>query len=73
MTQPPKKDTPAFPPNAGWRDSDPACRGMSLREWYAGMALMGILANPNRIGGSAEEVANSADYYADAMLAQRDR
>lgn len=47
--------------------------GVPLRDWYAGMALMGILANPGRIGGSAEEAAATADHYADAMLQQREK
>lgn len=44
--------------------------GMSLRDWFAGQALQGMLAgadNPNLSYG-----AKSAYQYADAMLAERD-
>ncbi len=52
--------------------------GMSLREWYAGKALQGLLSNPKicdtllalgklRFAG----VAQDAFVYADAMLAAR--
>lgn len=30
-----KDGGPAFPPNAGWRDNDPKCQGMSLRDYAA--------------------------------------
>jgi hypothetical protein len=55
---------PAFPiPTDDWR-------GMTLRDWFAGQALMGKLAycDEVRIGLVAEE----AYMYADAMLAQRE-
>jgi hypothetical protein len=43
---------------------------MSLRDWFAGQALAGMLAKPvNRTGMDA--VASDAYNYADAMLAER--
>lgn len=32
----------------------PASQGMSLREWYAGQALVGLCANPKLIEGVVE-------------------
>ena len=46
--------------------------GMSLRDWYKGQALLGLVManeNPNQaLGWTAEAVASAADVYADAML-----
>lgn len=45
--------------------------GMSLRDWFAGMALQGMLANQAEEGG----INGMADYaykYADAMLKKRE-
>ena len=49
-------------------------RGMSLRDYFAGQALAGILANPDWYRGSERQsVATAAYNYADAMLAERER
>ena len=51
-----------------------ACGGMSLRDWFAGQAMSGLLASNARYGGKIDDrVALSADAYAhaDAMLAAR--
>lgn len=64
----------AFPPNAGWREDDPACRGMTLRDWFAGQALAGLTANMNRqefVEMSTQHMASLAYRYADAMLRAR--
>jgi hypothetical protein len=45
--------------------------GMSLRDWFAGMALQGMLANG--IGGSREFYSANAYSLADIMLAERDK
>lgn len=44
--------------------------GMDLRDWFAGMALQGIVANPEA-NGSIEEIAHYSYRYSDAMLAER--
>lgn len=41
-----------------------------LRDWFAGKALAGLLAD-SEVGGSAEIVAAACYRYADAMLAAR--
>ena len=45
-------------------------RGMSLRDWFAGKALQGMLANSKRCG---DVIAFTGDAYifADAMLEAR--
>lgn len=53
---------PAFPAMA---------KDMSLRDWFAGQALAGILADPEVVG----ELKPSAEFaykMADAMLAERE-
>ena len=46
--------------------------GLTLRDWFAGQALAGMMANPEMRGGAK---VYSADAYetADAMLAERER
>ncbi len=63
---------PAFPIPGGSSPFKPdnGYDGMSLRDWFAGQALAGILANTARLG-IIEEAASTAYAYADAMLAAR--
>ena len=44
--------------------------GMTLRQWYAGQALQGLLANPAPVcvNLSEHEVVGCAVSYADALL-----
>lgn len=55
---------PAFP--AG-RKMHEFC-GVTLRQWYAGMAMQGIIAAPNGPAGDWEKCAGQAFRAADAML-----
>lgn len=58
---------PAFPsPQCG--DWSPEY-GMSLRDWFAGQALAGMMASDD--GSTPENVAAEAYEIADAMLAAR--
>jgi hypothetical protein len=74
------KNPPAFPRPASeytksgtLADGNDAIReqdGMTLRDWFAGMAIMGLLAhNPER----NVNVEREAFDYADGMLTQRER
>ena len=48
--------------------------GMSLRDWFAGQALAGVMANSNiKPTETFETIANHAFAFADAMLAERER
>lgn len=60
-------------------DRDDALKGMTLRQWYAGMALQGMLSNPftsnylkefyNDSGKEGEFMVHNAFKAADAMIA----
>ncbi len=77
---------PAFPRTVqNWNGHMEAFDGMSLRDWFAGQALAGIMANPERWRQIADDykggkktyeqcsAANAVKAYslADAMLAAR--
>ena len=47
---------------------------LKLRDWFAGMALQGFIANPETCSNlSHEDTAGHCYEAADAMLAERDR
>lgn len=64
---------PAFPA------SHQAREGMTLRDWFAGLALQGYLAGRNShraenpYNFEARQASESCYLYADAMLAVRER
>ena len=64
-------EIPAFPVDTAHQY--PHQEGMTLRDWFAGQALQGILANPESAIMPPEEYAHEAYYQAAAMLAERDR
>jgi hypothetical protein len=69
-----KDGGPAFPVHGGdWPNDDPRNRilggGMSLRDWFAGQALAGMLASGEDFRPSAG--AEAAYLLADAMIAAR--
>ncbi len=47
--------------------------GMTLREWYAGMALQGYLASAAKGVRPPKRVSRMAYRYADSMLKERER
>jgi hypothetical protein len=51
--------------------------GMSLRDWFAGMAMQGLLTGlnwqPGRVVHSEDELASDAYGFADAMLVEREK
>ena len=51
--------------------------GMTLRDWFAGQALVGLMSNSIHdhcpLFGSGEPFARDAYIVADAMLAERER
>lgn len=74
MTTPQNNGGPAFPiptlEREYWDRKQGEPNGMSLRDWFAGMALQGALACPGNSGKFAD-FASDAYQYADAMLAAR--
>lgn len=68
---------PAFPVlhsiDGNWvRDPRPEYVGMSLRDWFAGQALAGLMIH-RPINWTIDEVVAEAGRIADAMLAERQR
>ena len=71
-----KDGGPAFPVIDDERTRLPiySTSGMTLRQWYAGMAMVGITASPKTVAKiSPDEVAACAYEVADAMLAEREK
>jgi len=75
-----ERDTPAFPVSHGTGSAYFAHPGMTLRDWFAGQALSGLLAEPQPEDGEPElgvgrdyaaKAAQAAYRIADAMLAER--
>jgi hypothetical protein len=69
---------PAFPPMAPLESWGDPKQGMSLRDWFAGQALAGLLADPNEgpqddetLEDAISRIAEGAYSYADAMLEAR--
>ena len=60
---------PAFPTHPDSPASPAGYLGMSLRDWFAGMVLQGMLAGEMTSAKHAEQ----AYAFADAMLTQRER
>jgi len=68
-----KKDGGAAFPCCGNPDTDQMVHGMTLRDWYAGMALQGFIsATPESMAyPGPEEAAEFSFKYADAMIKAR--
>ena len=47
--------------------------GMSLRDYFAGQALMGMYSTGNAVSAALPQTAQEAYRAADAMLAERDK
>lgn len=65
---------PAFPSGksekAGYENTLPYYEGMTLRDWFAGQALVGIWACPTS-SGDWHDLADEAYKTADAIIAAR--
>ena len=59
---------PAFPVGSGDM-RDPT--GMTLRDWFAGMAMQGLVSSPRSIPRAT--IAEHAYLMADAMIAEREK
>ena len=65
MSGPIAGDKPAFPGL-----SIEARTGLSKREYFAGLAMQGLFADPGTVGNSSEDMAKYAVKAADALLAE---
>ena len=63
------KDT-AIEPVTNMRGQD-VSSGMSLRQWYAGQAVIGICLHSEAYNWSPESIAERANRIADALLKAR--
>lgn len=66
---------PAFPSQRLGQDGLPeseAVDGMSLRDYFAGQALSGLIAHPES-GDNADSQACASYIIADAMIAEREK
>ena len=66
---------PAFPSglvSVGDGDSQAYTAGMSLRDWFAGQAMISYSAHPNSEDWEYDSVARSAYAQADAMMRARE-
>jgi hypothetical protein len=69
---------PAFPMAGSTREWDGVKKqwkpqeGMTLRDWFAGQALAGLVFHNHYGARSDDEIANGAYAYADAMIAARE-
>ena len=77
MTETPHDGGPAFPQSDlsgyGIGPAERSNGGMTLRDWFAGQAIMGLCADPSNhvLFRSEDEAAESAYAIADAMIAAR--
>ncbi len=62
---------PAFPDGLSVGEISKLAGGMTLRDYFAGQAISGIVKNTTRC--YEESVAKEAYNYADAMLKERDK
>lgn len=58
-------------PRAGYSGSIPT-EGMTLRDWFAGQALAGMMANPHIREIRDSDIWRAAFYHADAMIKIRE-
>ncbi len=70
-----KDGGPAFPrPGVDEAENESLAQsGMSLRDWFAGQALAGLTADPERFDKDFGNSSIICYRYADAMLAQREK
>ncbi len=70
-----KTGGPAFPSVTPPFEDVPGVRysGMSLRDWFAGMTLQGIVASDADMNINNDKAAEWSYAQADAMIAQREK
>jgi len=61
----------AFPSNYIWDENNETYNGMDLRDWFAGLAMQGMLADPQV--AVHRDIAIDAYYMADVMMEAREK
>jgi hypothetical protein len=61
---------PAFPTLNGF--PNPECDGMTLRDYFAGQALAGMIARGRQLYFPHDRLAEDAYWIADAMIARKE-
>jgi hypothetical protein len=72
----PNDGGPAFPIVATTgdpRDGVYCANGLSIRDWFAGMALQGLIRHPDAVGEAEDTIAAWAYAAADSMIQQREK
>jgi hypothetical protein len=69
MSTPINDGGPAFPAPA--YAANITDKGMSLRDYFAAQALLGVLVSPKYAQASTNDVVERAYWFADAMLDER--
>ncbi len=54
----------------GFHNENARCIGLTKREYFAGLAMQGLITNPNYSGTSWEELAQKAVICSDKLLTQ---
>jgi hypothetical protein len=73
-----KDGGPAFPRAGFWSDGGPCATdtqpqgGMSLRDWFAGQVMLGLISHGPAVDIDDATLARGAYTVADAMLKARD-
>lgn len=57
----------------GGEPAEPMRRGLTLREYYAGLAMQGLLMNPRFLFECADMVEQIAVIKADALIAELEK
>ena len=74
-----KSGGPAFPTDHGWYDGEDVWRhnlygGMTLRDWFAGQALSGLLACSSLVRSEVgTSITKNAYAYADGMIKELEK
>ena len=71
MSTPINDGGPAFPLINEHTHPTTINNGMTLRDYFAGQALAGILVSPNFTEASTKDIVERAFWFADAMLDER--
>ena len=76
MSEPINDGGPAFPRSPVIDPVDCSVQhkgnpGMTLRDWFAGQALVGLIAEPKTVAEPPHRIAKAAYLVADAMLKAR--